>query len=438
MQDSRSKVFDDNSIEMASSSDAIADFSQVETTRRRSVSPTFLRALGLMKVTTKETTVTSVPLSESRGTKTDENVGGSHTSTSKELIRPHKKRFQSKSVAARSTTEKTFVVKEEHVSKSKDRAKKRSRATAFAKPKRKPAGVVKKTRKPAARATDKPTTKERQHNASPPATKVSSSAPKSTDKPAENLSEFTSAADEGMWRDIVNSGFKSDDCTMLLKKNQFTEEQIEAIQKSLQSLDRMFCRRQTIFERFMKTHECIECHYSISHECAAINSAQYWRFGGLTPSIDFIRPEIITMCLCNFTIFHSHNKVQQKSKREAKSPERSPLPRPFPLVEYNRSVNLECPWCHIIIKVSNRYKDACSDLMNFINVEGPIRKKFFGYIHDNLDFGPRNYPALSEFYSCRTLCCILFHRCARGVIVRNSMPIQPHPPIPCCHPSERM
>lgn len=438
MHEPRREVLNDNSIEMASSSEANADFSLVNTARRRSVSPTFLRALSLMKVTT----VTSVPLSKYRRTNTDKNAAGSHTSANKKLKRRHKKRSQSQSVAASSTAVKTFVVKKEHVSKPKGRARKRSHATSFDEPQSIPVVVAKKTRKPAARATDKPTTKKQQHKASPPATKVLSSAPKSTVKPAENLPELTSAADGVcLWGDIVESDFKSLNYTTLLKNNQFTEEQVQAIRKSFQHLSQTFCRRPTKRERFMKTHECIECHYSVSHDCVSMDSSEYWTFGGNAPCIDLITPEEITMCLCNFTIFHSHNVVQahsRKSKREVESPPRSPLPSALRLIENNRSANLECPRCYMTVSITNRNKDVCSDLMNFNCVEGRIRRRFFDYIHHYLDFGTKNLPGLSEFYSCSKLCCMLFHRCATDLIVRSFLPKQFYRPIPRCVPSEQM
>lgn len=433
MHDSMSEVLSDQSIEMASSSEANADFSQVETARRRSISPTFLRALGLMKVTA----VTSVPFSKYRGTNTDKKVGGSHTSASKKLKHPHKKRSQSQSVAASSVAVKTFVVKKEHVSKPKGRAEKRSHATSFDERQSIPVVVAKQTRKPAAPATDKPTTKKHQRKASTSAKKVFSSAPESTVKPAENLPELTSPADgDCFWGDIVESDFKSLNYTTLLKKNQFTEEQVQAIQKSFQHLSRTFCRRPTKRERFMKIYECIECHYSVSHECVSMDSPEYWTFGGNAPCIDLITPDEINMCLCNFTIFHSHN-VLPKSKREFDFPPPSPPPSLPPssllLVENNRSATLECPKCYMTVSITNRNNAVCSGLMNFTSVDGPIRRRFFDYVYRNLDWETRNPPALSEFYSCSKLCCMLFHRCAKDIIVRSFLPKQLYRPTPRCH-----
>ncbi|AHY21975.1 N protein 1 [Diadegma semiclausum ichnovirus] len=388
MHDCRSEVLSDQSIEIASSSEANADFSQVETARRRSISPTFLHALGLMKVTA----VTSVPSSKHRGTNTDKKVGGSHTSASKKLKHPHKKRSQTQSVAAKATAVKTI-----------------------------PVVVAKKTRKPAAPATDKPTTKKHQRKTSPPANKVLSSAPESTVKPAENLPELTSAAADGgcFWGDIVESDFKSLNYTTLLKNKQFTEEQVQAIQKSFQHLSRTFCRRPTERERFMKTYECIECHYSVSHECVSMDSPEYWTFGGNVPAIDLITPDEITMCLCNFTIFHSHNALP-KSKGEFVSPPPSLPPSSLQLVENNRSATLECPKCYMTVSITNRNNAVCSGLMNFTGVDGRIRRRFFDFVYRNFNWETKNPPALAEFYSCSKLCCMLFHRCTRDIIVRSS------------------
>ncbi|ULM71645.1 N protein 3 [Diadegma fenestrale ichnovirus] len=440
MHDSRSEVLSDESIEIASCSEANAYFSQVETARRRSISPTFLRALGLMKVTA--VAVTSVPSSKYRGTDTDKKVGGSHTSASKKLKHSHKKRSRSQSVAAKSTAVKTSEVKKKHVSKPKGRAEKRSHATSFDERQSIPVVDAKKTRKPAAPATDKPTTKKHQRKASPPAKKVLSSAPESTIKPAEKLPELTSPADVGcFWGKIVESDFKSLNYTALLKNKQFTEEQVEAIRKSFQHLSRTFCRRPTKRERFMKTYECTECHYSVSHECVSMDSPEYWTFGGNNPCIELIEPDEITMCLCNFTIFHSHN-VLQKPKREydlpPPSPPSSPPPSSLLMVVNNRSVTLECPKCHMSVSITNRNNAVCSGLMNFTSVDGPIRRRFSDYVYRYLDWDTKNPPALSEFYSCSKLCCMLFHRCARDIIDRSFLPKQIYRPILPCHSSKQM
>lgn len=407
----------ENSIEMASFSQANADFSQVDSARRRPPSSKFLRALGLMKIT-KKTTVTSVPLSKSYDTGTpDKNAGGCHTSATKELIRPLKKHSQSKSV----------VVIKGHVSNSKDRAKKLSHATSFDEPQSTPVVVIKKAQKGFCvlsrnrnlPATHKPTTKketpdvkEQQHKASPPATNVSSSALKSTVTSTENLSELTSTADDVRFRsDLLKSDFKSMNFITLLKHYQFTEEQIQVIQKSFQYMYQTFCRMPKL-DRYMKIHECTKCHFSLSHECMSIGLLENWTIG--VPCIDFITPESTTMCLCNFTIFHSHSP-KFKYKREAELPVRSPLPSTSSLVQNFFSVNLACPKCYMNVSITNRNKGVCSDLNNFKSANDPILKKFIKYVYKYLDYATGDSPVLSEFYSCNNLCCVLFHRCAKNV-----------------------
>lgn len=376
---------------MASTSEANADFGQVETARRLSVDPTFLRALGLMKVTSEETTVTSVPLAK--------NAGGSHTSASKKLILPHKKRSKTKSVAS-STAKKSYVVEKEHVLEPKDQAKKRSHATSF--------DEQYETRKSAAPATDKPTTKK--HKELPPAMKASSSAPKSTIETAENLSELTGAAEDGhFWDEILESNFKSPKYTTLLRNNKFTEEQVQVIQKSMQYLSRL-CRRPTKRE-LMTIQECIECYYSVSHDCVPYYSTEYWTCGSI--DIDFIRPEAITMCRCHFTNFHSHSpKVKLKSKSEAESTVRSPLPSTLTMVENNHSAYFSCTRCDMKMSITTRNKDVCSIPINEIGSED-IRTSFMLLASDDLDFGPQYSLTTRDLYFCRNHCCMLFHPCIR-------------------------
>ncbi|AIK25675.1 N-gene1 [Hyposoter didymator ichnovirus] len=411
----------------------------------RPISPSFLRALGLMKITTEESTVTSVPLSKSCGTGYDKSARGSRTSASKEPISLHRKQKQFKSDAASSAAKKTSAVKQNHVPKPKDRAKKRSRATSFDKPQNIPAAVSgKKVRKPAAPATDtdEPTIKKKatdvkkkphqQHKRSRPATKVSSSAPKPTDMTAENLSDLTNAADKfRFWSNVLGSDFKSDIFVTYLKNNEFTEVQVQAIQKSFQCLYRSYCRKPIIRQRSMKTYECVACNFSVSHECVYMKSSEYWTFGGIAPRAEFITPESTTMCSCNFTVFHSHCD-KSKSKRQAECLESSPLSSTLPLVINNRSMNFDCPRCCMKVLITHREKEVCSKLMEFISADNPAQKKFFNYINNHLDYSPKELPILPEFYSCSNLCCMIFHRCAKDFVVRNAVPIQPHRPINGC------
>lgn len=430
-------------LKMSLSSDAAS--SEAETARRRSVSPSFLRALGLMKVTADRTTISSDPLSKSRGADTDKYAGGARTSVHKESKRCHKKRSEFKSGAASTTAKKTSRGKKEHVSKRKDRAKKRSSATSFDESENIPLLVIKKTRKPAAPATDKPTTKkeaqnveEQQHEASPPARNVSASPLVSEVNTAENLADLTSDPDEDrFWGDILQSDFKSSEYTNLLKEYFFTDEQTVAIQKSFQYMCRSLCRRPTKRERFMKTHECIECNFSISHQCLSLDSTEYWTFGGHAPCIEFIAPESTTMCLCNFTVLHSHSK-KPKSKAEMKLLEQSGPPPTSHWVENNRAVNMECPKCFMNVFMSNRNNDVCTDLINFTSTDGPNRKKFFNWVHNHLNYSSKDAPTLTDFYCCSNFCCLIFHRCEPDVIVHSSEPIQLHRPMLSCFPNRQM
>lgn len=430
-------VFEDlteNCAEIVISSECDADSSQAKTAQGtldfRPVSPSFLHALGLIKITSEETTTTSVPLSKSCATGTDKHADGSHTSASKKLSRP-----QSKSVTGSSTAKKTSVAKKVHVSKPKSQAKKRSHASSSNEPRSIPAVDAKKMRKPAAPTTDKPTTKKepkrskkQQHEASPPATKVTTLARKSAAKTVEKLSEFVDEV--RFWIDVSETDFKLTDYRTLLMNNQFTEEQTEALQKSLQHLSRTFCSGPLAVERLMKTYQCTDCDFSMSHECSAMNDTEYWPLHCNAPCIESITPESMTMCICNFSLFHSHIS-QPKSKKRLIEP--SCPPTACDWVEDNHAVNLDCPKCCMRITMTTRYAEFCFDMMNFTSLDGPIRKKFARFVSDNADFPRKKHPVLTEFYSCPTLCCMLFHRCDRDVMYRRSTPMQPHRPHVSCH-----
>lgn len=403
----------------------------------QSVSSSFLRSLGLMKIKSEKTTVESVPLSESRVTDDDKNAGGSHTSANEKLqakIRSNRKRSRSKSVAASSTAKKSLVEKKKHVSKTKDLGEKKRHAESLDEPQSIPAVVsVKEQRKLAAPATDKP--KKQKHKASTPAKKGSSSAPKSTVMTAENLSEFTDADGESiLWKDILESEFKSENYTMLLRKCQFTEEQIQDIRKTFQYLYQKFCRRPTKHQRFMKTYSCTECNFSMSHECTSLVSTDIWNNDCYAPCVELITPESITMCRCNFTAFHSHI-TQSETHRRTISLEPSPSHN---FLRSNRTTNFKCSKCHMNVFVTNRFDLGCAFLLNFLSAEDGNRKNFRNYVAKHLDYERRDYPTIHEFYSCSNLCCMVFHRCVRDVIDRKSDPLQPHEVSLCCQPKVRM
>ncbi|XP_022120557.1 uncharacterized protein LOC110996954 [Pieris rapae] len=424
----------------------------------RSVTPSLLRALGLMRITSAKTTVTGVPLSESRVTKTDKKAGGSHTSSSKK--RPQKKRSQSKSVTAKKTlvtsakttvtsvplsesrvtetdekaggshtssskkrsqsktvtAKKTLVVKKERVSKPKNRAKKRSYEESYDAIQSIPA------------ASDNP--KKKEHAS--PATTVSSSAPKSTDENAENLSEITSAADQlSFWKDILDSDFKSTNYTMYLKNSGFTDEQAQAIQREFNLMSRKFCRGLRKIQPCMKTHACVECNFSISHECTSIHIAQFWNLGSNAPWIHYITPESMNMCDCDFSICHSHIIEETKTKRgrQARKRQPSPLPSTTPLLENNQSVNFNCTRCGMKIIIANRNNKVCSKLYGKISTDTNLLKMYYYYIHKNLVHTPQTAPIIFEIFSCNNGCCLIYHRCPKDVVNRKCYPIQTPPTI---------
>lgn len=420
-------MLNENSFEMPRPSEVDDGFGQVETSRHRSVSPTFLHALGLMRLTTEKTTDTRVPLSKLRDT--DTILPDINTSASKKPKRPHKKSSTLASVA-----EKTSAVKKGRVSKPKEQKKKRSHATSVGELQSIPV-VVEKKHKSAARATRKPTTKAQKHGASRSARKVSSSALGLAVKTADNLSETTSDVDPmDSWLHILQNDFKTTNYCSLLEGNDFNEGQINVLQKSFQILSRTFCRKFKRHERVMKIFECIECPYTVSHECVAIDSTEYWTFAGTAPCVEPIIPEETTMCLCNFTLLHSH-RLNPTYETEPLLP--LPSPTSLPLAQTSFNVCCVCVRCNINIYITTQDYE-CSRMMYFISIDNPIRKQFCKNVCFHLNDESNKAPDLSNFYACKKLCCMIFHRCNAKSVARSTTPVQIDRPLLRCFSRENM
>lgn len=225
----------------------------------------------------------------------------------------------------------------------------------------------------------------------PPANKVSSK------KPIEK---------NRFWAHTLASDFDSSDYEMLLKKCHFTEEQTDVIKRSFNLL----CRKQyivsTYTDRFMKTHMCIDCQFSISHQCVSVHFSQFVRSNGNVVSTTPITPESMNICTCGFGFFHSHATNSRIKLSDNLSSMNISC-----LYEHDRSTNVSCPKCHINIVIKNRNNNICSDLTNWVDLYGALNRQFYNFLNDHLERSSMHKPNLDELYTCRRRCCQIFHRC---------------------------
>nr|ADI40460.1 unknown [Hyposoter didymator] len=227
--------------------------------------------------------------------------------------------------------------------------------------------------------------------------------------------------DGRFWMETLAGDFASTGYNALLKNSQFTEQQAYLLQHSFYQLCRKLSDISSYSDRFMKTHKCIECDFSISHQCMSIDFSQYVPASANITGVTNIAPQSTTMCVCQFAFFHSHptqprvilaNTLSWKSCSH--------------MLELNRSLSLRCPRCHMNVVMKNRNNNVCSDFANWNSLEGINRRQFFKSLENRLQASKISRPHLDELYTCNRQCCQLFHRCAENALPDNTMPMRPH------------
>lgn len=208
------------------------------------------------------------------------------------------------------------------------------------------------------------------------------------------------------WTETLASDFDSREYEMLLKQSRFTEEQADVIKQSFHLLCRKLHIASTYTDRFMKTHMCIDCNFSISHQCVSVHFSQFVRSNGNVMSTTSITPESMNICICGFAFFHSH----AKNSRTKLSDNLSSM-NISRLFEHERSLNMSCPSCHMNIVMKNRNDDVCSDLTNWVDLYGTQNRQFYEFIKDRLELSSMHKPSLKELFTCKRRCCQIFHRC---------------------------
>lgn len=236
------------------------------------------------------------------------------------------------------------------------------------------------------------------------------------DKPRSNKgSSKKSVKKYRFWSDTLASDFDSLDYEVLLKKCQFTEEQTDVLKQSFNLLCRKLYNVSTYTDRFMKTHNCIDCEFSISHQCVSVHFSQYVRSNGNVLGITTITPESMNMCICGFGFFHSHgNRSRMKLSDNLTSINISSLS------EHDRSSTVSCRNCLMNIVMKNRNREICSNFTTWTNLEGTVNRQFYKFLGDRLELSDMSKPKITELYTCLRRCCQMFHRCPENAVSHDA------------------
>lgn len=158
--------------------------------------------------------------------------------------------------------------------------------------------------------------------------------------------------------------------------------------------------------RFMKIHKCVECDFSISHQCISLESMQNMGSNAAIKEESLIAPEAVYSCTCSFGLYHSHrHKPRSKIVGDLRSM------NVYNLLENRRTVDMNCPKCYLKICIHNRNDALCNNFTNWTNMDDGTNGEFYKIITRNLREINEESPQLSELYSCNRRCCLLYHRC---------------------------
>nr|AKD28038.1 N-like protein [Glypta fumiferanae] len=209
------------------------------------------------------------------------------------------------------------------------------------------------------------------------------------------------------WMKILASDFKDKDFKALLISSDFTERQANALQKTFINVSNQIHNAYKSNDRFMKTHKCLDCEFSVSHQCMSIEYLQFIPSAVELTQIGSLTPKETIMCICKFGFYHAHPSsggVELVNKLATKHYTNR-------LTEHCRTVKVSCPGCKMSIVMRSRNAEVCCDFSQWMSHDGHNRKTFFSAIGNRLTNCKNNKPYLNELYTCNRQCCLIFHRC---------------------------
>lgn len=213
-------------------------------------------------------------------------------------------------------------------------------------------------------------------------------------------------SEDGFCLDALRKKFDQLEFSKVLKDTEFTKAQSDILEQTLVEVWRKMSHIKRNSDRFQKTHKCLNCEFSISHQCMSLDFVRRVPFGTDFLDTTTFAPNRTIICDCSFSFFHAHLKRSRSQMVELPSSRGNCYLR-----EHNRSVSFSCPKCYLDVTLTNRTNSVCSDLANWDRVTGDHRETFYNTIQSCLHY-PRDTLLMDEFYACGKGCCLIFHRCS--------------------------
>ncbi|AHY21981.1 N protein 2 [Diadegma semiclausum ichnovirus] len=253
--------------------------------------------------------------------------------------------------------------------------------------------------------TNEPSSSSMMHAPCQDEARAGTSAAGSGSSPKQNsLEEF--------WLEELRKNFNELEYSKVLRDAEFTEQQSEILQQSFAQLSRKMSYIKANSERFLKTHKCRRCAFSISHQCMPLDFMRTVPFGTELMRQTLIVPRQTVACDCGFAFSHTHLKRTQRPVKESYAERYIPH-----LQLYNRSVDVSCPKCYTKIIMNNPEDNVCCELSTWDCVSGNERELFYTGIEKCCSNSGTDAPLLDEFFACNKGCCLIYHRCFEKVEV---------------------
>lgn len=209
------------------------------------------------------------------------------------------------------------------------------------------------------------------------------------------------------WLQELKKKFAELDHTKDLEMSGFSENQKAVLEESFRQLARKAACIEKNNKRFVKTHRCRVCDFSVSHHCLSLDLVKSVPFGIEYMADTYTAPSRTVICDCGFAFYHIH------TKRMRSAPTFEYVERNTPNLQiYNHYADHTCIRCYTKIVLNKRSSNVCTPMTAWTEV-GPSLdcERFYNAINSHLHLPESCPPLLKEFYSCTEGCCLLYHRC---------------------------
>ena len=226
----------------------------------------------------------------------------------------------------------------------------------------------------------------------------------------ESVSPTKQSSLDEFWLEEITKSFNKCEYSKVLHGTKFTKEQRDILRQSFTQLSRKMSNIQTNSHRFLKTHKCKRCEFSISHQCMPLDFIRSVPFGVELMDQAYVGPGQTVVCDCGFAFSHAHLKRMRHPVKLGYVERNTPH-----LQLYNRSVDVSCAKCYTKIVMNNSANNVCCDLATWDSIAGDDRESFYAGIQGCFHYSGTTALSLDEFIACSKGCCLIFHRCSGKV-----------------------